>query len=83
MYLHLGEGTVISAKSIVAILDLENTTTSAITKKYLKEAQRGGIVKTISADIPKSAIICESKKENEVYISQISTSTLQKRALRK
>lgn len=80
MYLHLGENVVVNSKCIVAIIDLENSTVSNLTKNFLKNAQNSGIVKNVSYELPKSAIICEKKGVQEVFISQISTTTLQKRA---
>ncbi|MCK9479313.1 MAG: DUF370 domain-containing protein [Firmicutes bacterium] len=80
MYLHLGDNTVIREKSIILILDLEGTTVSRNTREFLKKAQSDGIVKTITDELPKTAIICEQGGEKEVYISQISASTLLKRS---
>ena len=79
MYLHLGENELIRTKSIISIIDLELSTVSDITKNFLKKAQKNNTVTTISNELPKSAIICEEGGKREVYISQISTSTLQKR----
>ncbi|OQB15286.1 MAG: hypothetical protein BWY15_00657 [Firmicutes bacterium ADurb.Bin193] len=80
MYLHLGENVVINSKRIVAIIDLETSTVSKKTRDFLKNAQKGSIVVNVSDELPKSAVICERNGEKEVYISQISTATLQKRA---
>lgn len=80
MYLHLGESVVVNSKRIIAIIDLENSTVSNITKDFFKNAQKSGIVTNVSAELPKSAVVCENKGIKEVFISQISTSTLQKRA---
>lgn len=82
MYLHLGENTVICSKDIVSIIDLENSTVSAVTRNFLKQAQKSGAVVNVSDELPKSAVICERKGKKEVYISQISTGTLQKRSLK-
>lgn len=80
MYLHLGENTVVNSKIIVAIIDLENSTVSNITKEFFKNAQKTGVVTNVSSELPKSAVICERNGKKEVFISQISTTTLQKRA---
>lgn len=80
MYLHLGENVVVNEKDIIAIIDLENSTVSAHTKNFLKLAQKQNQVIDVSPELPKSAIICEKKDKKTVYISQISTSTLLKRA---
>ena len=35
MFLHLGEDVVVRVKDIIAIMDMENTTISKITKEFL------------------------------------------------
>ena len=79
MYLHLGENIVINTKSVVAIIDIENSTVSSFTRIF-KKAEQGKIVTNVSYELPKSAIVCENKGKIQVFISQISTGTLQKRA---
>ncbi|MCH5194603.1 MAG: DUF370 domain-containing protein [Oscillospiraceae bacterium] len=77
MYLHLGEETVVRMKDIIGIFDIENTSISKHTKDFLARSEKGGRVVTVSYEMPKSFIVCEEK----VYISQISTATLKKRAI--
>ena len=79
MYLHLGEKKVVNTKKIVAIIDIESATVSKITRDFLKSAQLGGIVTNVSDDLPRSAVVCESKGKKDVFISQISSGTLDKR----
>lgn len=81
MYLHLGNATVIHQDDIIGIFDLDNTTVSKVTRDYLTKAQKGGRVFNVSLELPKSFIVCENeKREITVYICQLSTSTLLKRA---
>lgn len=79
MYLHLGEETVVRKKDIIGIFDIENTSISKHTKDFLARSEKGGRVVTVSFEMPKSFVVCEDGEE-KVYISQISTSTLKKRA---
>lgn len=79
MFIHLGESTVINTKEIVAILDLDNTTVSKITRDYLAKSEKKKEVVNVSQELPRSAVICEKKGRKTVYISQISPRTLQKR----
>lgn len=76
MYLHLGQSTVVIAEDIVGIFDIDNTTVSKKTRDYLSQAEKEDRVVYVSAELPKSFIVCKDKK---VYISQISSSTLLKR----
>lgn len=81
MYLHLGENTVVCDRDIIGIFDIENTSVSKHTKEFLNVAGRGSRTFNVSYEMPKSFIVCCDKKEKEtVYISQISASTLKKRA---
>ena len=81
MYLHLGNDVVVKTSEIVGIFDMDNTSVSKFTKDYLANAQKTKTVINVSYEIPKSYIICESKNEIKVYISQLSPQTLTKRAL--
>ncbi len=84
MYLHLGQNTVINLNEIIGIFDLDNTTVSKNTRNYLSAAEKNNNVKVVSAELPKSFIVCSDEKEkNTVYLSQISTSTLYKRTKEK
>lgn len=80
MYLHIGGDVTIRLKSVVAILDMENTTTSKITKEFLRMAEEEGFVIPVSEDLPKSYVIIEEGKGNRIYLSPISSATLLKRA---
>lgn len=80
MFLHIGGDKVVPVKNIIAILDMETTTISKDTKDFLSIAEEEGFIKTISSDIPKSFIITEIDKKSIIYLSPISSITLQKRA---
>lgn len=80
MYLYLGQETVISTGDIVGIFDLDNTSVSHLTRSYLSVAQKSGHVVVVSPDLPKSFVVWEKNGETKVYLSQISTATLKKRA---
>jgi len=80
MYLHLGEDISVKIKSIVAIMDLETTSVSKITKEFLKIAQKCDSVINVNDELPKSYVIVNEKNETKVYISPISSQTLLKRA---
>lgn len=81
MFLHLGQNTIISQDDIIGIFDLDNTTVSKKTRDFLARKEKEGRVINVSYELPKSFVICEDKnKEITVYITQISTSTLIKRA---
>ena len=80
MYLHLGQDTVIEAESIVAVFDIDACTVSKKTRDFLASAQKNGQVVNVSYELPKSFIVCSKNGEITVYISQLSTKTLGRRA---
>ncbi|MCG8501431.1 MAG: DUF370 domain-containing protein [Firmicutes bacterium] len=80
MFLHLGGDIVVRLKDVIAILDLETTTISKISKEFLKVAEEEGFIVNISDDLPKSFIITEIEKKSKIYLSPISSATLYKRA---
>ena len=79
MYLHLGSGALVEKKSIVGILDLDNTSQSHLTRKYLNLADKNGQVINVAEDIPKSFVVCRDGEQIKIYLSQMSTQTLLKR----
>lgn len=80
MFLHIGGDVVIPVKNIIAIMDIDTTTISKDTKEFLKIAEEEGFVESISEDLPKTFIITEFEKKSKIYLSPISSVTLQKRA---
>ncbi len=79
MYLHLGQDTVIPTDSIVAMFDIDACTISKKTRDFLAAAQKNGEVVNVSFELPRSFVVCRKNGKNIVYISQLSTKTLNKR----
>lgn len=81
MYLHLGADISVNKKYVVAIFDLDNTSTSKITQEYFKKVTNEGRVINVSEeDLPRSFVLVEEKGKEKLYISPISSQTLSKRA---
>lgn len=80
MFLHIGGDIVIPTKDIIAILDIESTTISKDTREFLRVAEEEGFIEAVSYDLPKTFIITESDKKSKIYLSPISSNTLNKRA---
>ncbi len=81
MLIHIGNDVVVNSKNIVGIFDIENTTTGKNTSKILEKATKENRVITVSFEMPKSFIVCMENGREIIYISQISVSTLRKRAI--
>ena len=80
VYLHLGKGTVVRSDSIVGIFDLDITSQSHLTRRYLSMADKAGQVVNAAEDIPKSFVVCREGSGSTVYLSQMAASTLLRRA---
>ena len=80
MYLYLGQNTLVPKKSVVGIFDMDNATSSHLTRKSLNMWEKSGMIVNVSDDIPKSFVICSDGGETRVYLSQLSSQTLLKRS---
>lgn len=81
MFLHLGGDTVVNLSDVIAICDLDVTSTSKTTREFLQIAEEEGFVINVSEeDLPKSFVVAETNKISKVFISPISSATLLKRA---
>ncbi len=80
MYLHIGQNTTILSDSIIGIFDLDNTSSSKITRNFLTEQEQKHHVINVCDDLPRSFILCEEDGNIRIYLTQISSSTLLRRA---
>lgn len=77
MYIYLGSDVVVEENEIIGIFDIERVTVDRYMKDYLNFCQKNGIIYYVSLDMPKSIIVCRET----VYISNVSSQTLKKRAV--
>ena len=78
MYLHVGNNKNVRIRDIIGIFDADTATVSAITKKYLSDADHNKSVIFASEEIPKSFVLYRDreKKGYAVCFSQLSTASL-------
>jgi len=76
MYLHAGNNKIIREKDIIGIFDMDNSTVSHITRKYLALAEKEERLLAASEEIPKSFIVYKENGKTKVCISQISSASL-------
>lgn len=75
MYVNIGADRMIFCDDIVGVFDLDNTTTSKITRSFLKRCEREEKSESAVTDIPHSFVVTDEK----VYISQYSSQIIYKR----
>ena len=75
MYIHIGGEHAVYMGDIVGIMDIENTSTSRITRDFLRKKEEEGKVITTSFDLPKSFVVTSEY----VYITPVTAGTLEKR----
>ena len=79
MYIHLGQGTVVRSRDVVGIFDLESSTVSKHTRKFLNNAEKAGEVITVSYELPKSFVLTSEYGFNRVRLTSLNAMTLEKR----
>ncbi len=78
MYLSIGNDMAVREKSVIGIFDLDNTSTSRRTRDFLEKAEKQGLVVPCD-DLPKSFVLTAEYGMSKVYLSALSSSTLEKR----
>ncbi|MBE6689987.1 MAG: DUF370 domain-containing protein [Ruminococcaceae bacterium] len=76
MYLHIGNNKNIREKTIIGIFDIESSTISNVTRKYLSAAEKKGEVESSTEELPKSFVLYMQDKKQRICFSQLSTSAL-------
>ena len=83
MYLHLGQNVMIRNRDIIGIFDLDNTTWSFRTRRFLERAEREGRVTAVGDDLPRSFVLVqEGDGPPAVYITALSPAALYARGVR-
>ena len=82
MYLHLGESTIVKTKDIIGIFDMDTSTVMKSSRTFLNKAEKEKRAVTVSYELQKDFVVCSEKnnKYKKIFISQLSSSTLEKRA---
>ena len=78
MYLSIGNDMAVRDTSIIGIFDLDNTSYSKRTVEFLNKAEQDGMVIPCD-DLPKSFVLTAEYGLSRVYLTSLSSSTLEKR----
>ncbi len=81
MYLHLGQSVAVPHREILGIFDLDNASWDYKTREFLERAEQEGRIISVCDDLPRSFVLVgEEKGTATVYISQLSSAALLRRA---
>jgi len=79
MYIHIGNGESVKSEDIIGIFDLDTSTVSKITKKFISEKEKSGKVEYSDYDLPRAFIVTKSSKKEKIILSRISSVGLKQR----
>ena len=78
MYLSIGNDMAVRTSVVIGIFDLDNTTVTKRGREFLSAAEKEGLVVPCD-DLPKSYILTAEYGLNKVYLTSLSSATLEKR----
>ena len=78
MYLNIGNDMAVRDRNIIGIFDMDNTSTSKRTREFLAKAEKEGQVVPCD-DLPKSFVLTAEYGLDRIYLTSLSSSTLEKR----
>lgn len=77
MYLHLGQNVMVAHRDIIGIFDLDNTTWSFRTRRFLERAEQEGRVASLGEDLPRSFVLADDREGKPVvYLTPLSPAAL-------
>ena len=82
-YINIGGVQIVPKSEVLGIFDLDAASTKTDTKRFLSKCENEGHLVAVGYDIPKSFVLCAEGRKELVYITQLSTSTLEGRWKRK
>lgn len=71
-YLHIGNNINIRTSEIIGIFDLDTSTVSPETRKFLRESEKNGKVSSAAEALPKSFVLTDER----IWFSTLSPSAL-------
>ena len=81
MYLHLGQNVMVPKAAVIGVFDMDNTTWSFRTRRFLECAEREGRVTAVGDDLPRSFVLVqEGDGPPAVYITALSSAVLSARS---
>ena len=79
MYFHLGQDYILNDRDVIGIFDMDTTTVSARTRKFLRLAESEGAVIDLGGELPKSFVLTAEYGLSQVHLTSLNAYTLEKR----
>ena len=79
-FLPLENNRFVKKDGIIGIFDLDKSTYTAHTRKFLSKAEKEGRVSTASMGLPKSFILYDDGIKEQLYLSVFARSVIEERA---
>lgn len=80
MYLHLGQDYIVPMRQVVCVFDMDTATASRRTRRLIERMQEEGRIIELYDDLPRAAVLCVSELGEYLYLTQLSSKVLQRRA---
>ena len=78
-YLQIENGRWLRRDGIVAIVDLDKSTIARRTREFLSGKEKEGLLTVASSGLPKSFIVYDDGRKEQVFLSVFSPDVLKKR----
>ena len=69
MYVYLGSGAVVPEDEIIGVFDLDNASSSRITREFLKAREDSGELVTLSDDLPRYFVVTSDGERTATYLT--------------
>ncbi|MGN1043957.1 MAG: extracellular matrix regulator RemB [Acutalibacteraceae bacterium] len=79
MYINIAGDYILKKSEIIGIFDIDKITVYKSNRNYLSRMEKRGKIISVTDKIPKSFLVCGTKKDSTVYISNLMPSTIYKR----
>lgn len=79
MYINIARDYILKTSEIIGVFDIDKITVYKSNRNYLSRMEKRGKIISVTDKIPKSFLVCGSKKDSVVYISNLMPSTICKR----
>ena len=79
MYINIAGDYSLKTSEIICIFDIDKLTVYGSNRNYLSKMEKRGKIISVTDKIPKSFLLCGTKKDSVVYLSNLMPSTIYKR----